>query len=67
MTFPQAVAELRTRFPRAAVGPTAIGGECYNRAVGVEFAKSKNWLYLGRDAQGRQLMVYYNESEHLIF
>lgn len=65
MTFHQAIAELRTKFPQAVMSPTAIQGECFERATQTDFKKSKGWLFTGRDIEG-ELLLYHNDTEHLI-
>jgi hypothetical protein len=63
MTFHQAIAELREKYPKAGMSPTAVRGECFDRRI--DFRKSKGWLYAGRDDHG-ELLLYYNETERLI-
>jgi hypothetical protein len=66
MAFQQVIAELRARYPRAVLGPTAMRGECFARAGGIEFKQSKGGMYKGRADDGHEVVVYYNDTEHII-
>lgn len=66
MTFAEAVAELRAKYRKAGLGPSAIRGECFDRARRVTFKRGKGGVYAGRDTDGTEVLVYYNDTEHLI-
>jgi hypothetical protein len=66
MTFREVVTELRARFPKAVMSPTASRGECYERACAADFKRNKNCTYVGLDGNGKEISLYLNESENLI-
>ncbi|QEL18889.1 hypothetical protein [Limnoglobus roseus] len=66
MRFQEAVAELRAKFPNAALSPSVVQGESVNRAVRIDFKKGKNWMFAGRDGDGTEVMVYFNDNERVI-
>ena len=66
MTFAETVAELRAKFPNADLSPSATQGPCFNRANRVGFKKDKGGMYSGRDTDGTEVLVYYNDTADLI-
>lgn len=66
MTFKEAVAELRAKYPKADLSPSAVRGEAFDRAAGVNFTRGKGWVYAGRAGDGAEVLVYYNDTEHSV-
>ena len=66
MTLVEAVAELMARHPKADVSPSVKKGSAATRAARVDFKKDKNGMYAGRDGDGTEVMVYYNDTAHVI-
>lgn len=66
MTFAEAVAELRARFPGADLSPAATRGPGFERAARVAFKKDTGGVYAGRDADGTEVLVYHNDTADLI-
>ena len=66
MTFEEAVAELRNKHPKAELSLAARHGEEARRAAGLTFKRDKGGLYAGRDADGTEVLVYFNDTANLI-
>jgi hypothetical protein len=66
MTFEEVVTELRGKFPKADVSAAATRGETAQRAAGLSFKRDKGGLYAGKDADGTEVLVYYNDTADLI-
>ncbi len=66
MTFVEAVAELMAKFPDAEMSPAAKHGKTLHRAARVEFKKDKGGMFSGRDADGTEVLVYFNDTANLI-
>jgi hypothetical protein len=66
MSFAEAVVELRGKYPKADMSPSAVRGQSVERAVGIDFEKGKGGVYTGRDTDGTEVLVYYNDTEHRI-
>jgi hypothetical protein len=66
MTFKEAVAELKAKHRRAELGLSVKSGECFKRAIGIDFLKGRGGMYAGRDADETEVLVYYNDTEHTI-
>jgi hypothetical protein len=66
MTYRDAVGELRAKFPKADLSPNVLHGESARRAVGVSFAKHKGGVFAGKDADGTEVLVYFNDTANLI-
>jgi len=66
MTFREAVAELRVKYPKADLSPSVVCGECSRRAAGIDFTRGRGGVYAGEDRDGSEVLVYYNETEHRI-
>ena len=66
MTFVEAMAALKTKHPKAELSPSVRMGSAANRAAQVRFKKDKGGLYAGRDADGTEVMVYYNDTAGVI-
>ncbi|MFO0851812.1 MAG: hypothetical protein U0871_25090 [Gemmataceae bacterium] len=66
MTFADAVAELWARHPKADLSPSVRGGPAFARAARVAFKKDKGGMYVGRDADGTEVLVYYNDTANVL-
>ncbi len=66
MTFVEAVAELMAKHPKADVSPSVKRGKAATRAARVDFKKDKGGMYAGRDADGTEVLVYFNDTAHVI-
>ena len=66
MTFVEAVAEVMAKFPGASLSPAATRGTCFERASRVAFKKDKGGMYSGKDADGTEVLVYFNDTANLI-
>lgn len=66
MTFAEALAELQTKHPKADMSPSTKRGSAASRAVRVDFKKDKGGLYVGHDADGTEVLVYYNPDAKVI-
>ncbi|HVK12704.1 MAG TPA: hypothetical protein VM597_28395 [Gemmataceae bacterium] len=66
MTFREAVAELRAKHPKADLSPAVVRGECSERAAGTAFTKGRGGVYAGKTANGTEVLIYYNDTEHRI-
>ena len=66
MTFEEAVAELVAKHPKADVSPSVKRGKAASRSVRVDFQKDKAGMYAGRDADGTEVLVYFNDNAHVI-
>ena len=66
MRFEEALAELRARHPKADLSPSTKIGEAVNRAGRVEFTRERGGMYAGRDADGTEVLVYYNDDARVI-
>ncbi len=66
MTFSDAVAELMGKFPDAGLSPSAARGRGVERAAGLSFKKDRGGVFAGKDADGTEVLVYYNDTADLI-
>lgn len=66
MTYREAVGELKAKFPKADLSPTVMFGESVRRAANVTFSKYKGGVYAGKDADGMEVLVYFNDTANLI-
>lgn len=66
MTYRQAVGELKAKFPKADMSPAVMFGESVRRAANVTFAKHKGGVYAGKDTDGTEVLVYFNDTANLI-
>ena len=66
MTFEEAVAELKGKFPEAGMSPSATCGKGVRRAAGLRFKMDRGGMYAGLDADGTEVLVYYNDTADLI-
>lgn len=66
MKFEEAVAELRAKYPKADLSPSVRRGTGFDRATRLTFARGKGGLYAGHDADGTEVLVYYNDDARVI-
>lgn len=66
MTFLEAVAELMAKHPEADVSPSVKRGKAASRAARVDFKKDKRGVYAGRDTDGTEVLVYFNDTARVI-
>ena len=66
MTFADAVAELWAKHPKAELSPSVRRGTAFARAVRVTFKKGEGGVYVGRDADGTEVLVYFNDTANVI-
>lgn len=62
MTFAEALAELRAKHPTADLSPSVQRGSGFDRAARVAFKKEKGFTFVGRDADGTEVVVYFNDT-----
>ncbi|MEO2088918.1 MAG: hypothetical protein ABGY75_05400 [Gemmataceae bacterium] len=66
MTYREAVGELKAKFPKAGLSPAVLFDESGRRAANVTFSKHRGGVYAGTDADGTELLVYFNDTANLI-
>jgi hypothetical protein len=66
MTYREAVGELKAKFPKADMSPSVMFGESIRRAANVTFSRHKGGVYAGKDADGMEVLVYFNDTANLI-
>lgn len=66
MTFAEAVAELWAQHPKAELSPSVRRGQAFTRAARVDFKKDKGGVYVGRDTDGTEVLVYFNDDAKVI-
>jgi hypothetical protein len=66
MTFTEAVAELWAKHPKADLSPSVKTGKAFNRAARLDFEKDKGGMYVGRDTDGTEVVVYFNDDARVI-
>ena len=66
MTFAEVVAELWAKHPNAQLSPSVKHGSAFTRAARVSFKKDKGGMYAGRDADGTEVLVYFNDNANVI-
>lgn len=66
MTFTEAVAALWAEHPKAELSPSVRRGKAFERAARVTFKKDKGGLYVGRDSDGTEVLVYFNDDAKVI-
>ena len=66
MTFVEAMKELKTKHPKAELSPSVKVGSAASRAAHINFKKEKGGIYAGRDADGTEVMLYYNDTAGVI-
>ena len=66
MTFAEAVAELWAKHPKADLSPSVKHGPAFTRAARVSFKLDKGGVYAGKDADGTEVLVYFNDTANVI-
>lgn len=66
MRFEETLAELRAKHPKADLSPSVQRGKAATRAARVDFKKDKGGLYVGRDTDGTEVLVYFNDDAKVI-
>lgn len=66
MTFAEAVAELWAKHPKSELSPSVKRGKAFTRAARVDFKKDKGGVYVGRDTDGTEVLVYFNDDAKVI-
>ena len=66
MTFAEAVAELWAKHPKADLSPSVKRGKAFTRAARVDFKKDRGGVYVRRDADGTEVLVYFNDDARAI-
>lgn len=66
MTFAEAVAAVWAEHPKADLSPSVKRGSAFTRAARVDFKKDKGGVYVGRDADGTEVLVYFNDHAGVI-
>lgn len=66
MTFTEAVAELWAKHPNVELSPSVKRGKAFTRAARVDFRKDKGGVYVGRDTDGTEVLVYFNDDAKVI-
>ena len=66
MTFTKAVAALWAKHPKADLSPSVKRGTAFERAARVKFKAGKGGVYAGKDADGTEVLVYFNDTANVI-
>jgi hypothetical protein len=66
MTFKEAIVEVLNKHQKAELSPSAQRGSASDRAKTVTFRKGKGGVYEGKDADGTEVLVYYNDQSGVI-
>ncbi|HEX4609810.1 MAG TPA: hypothetical protein VH092_16545 [Urbifossiella sp.] len=66
MTFTEAVAGLWAKHPKAELSPSVKHGPAFTRAARVTFKLDKGGMYSGRDADGTEVLLYFNDTANVI-
>ena len=66
MTFAEAIAELRIKYPKADLSPSVKHGKAASRAGRVDFKKDRGGMYVARDTDGTEVLVYFNDDAKVI-
>jgi hypothetical protein len=66
MTFTEAVTELWAKQPKAELSPSVKRGKAFTRAARLDFKKDKDGMYVGRDTDGTEVLVYFNDDARVI-
>ena len=66
MTFAEAVAELWGKHPKAELSPSVKHGTAFSRAARIKFKRDKGGMYSGRDTDGTEVLVYFNDTANVI-
>jgi hypothetical protein len=66
MTFVEAVEELKAKHPTADLSPSVKHGKAASRAARVDFKKARGGMYAACDADGTEVLVYFNDDARVI-
>jgi hypothetical protein len=66
MTFEEVLTQLRAKHPKADLSPSITTGKTVDRAARVVFKKERGGMYAGRDADGTEVLVYFNDNDNVI-
>jgi hypothetical protein len=66
MTFAEAVTELWARHPKAELSPSAKRGTAFTRAARLDFKLAKGGVYAGKDGDGTEVLLYFNDTANVI-
>jgi len=66
MTFQQALTELQAKHPKAEMSPSVRRGDAARRGIRLSFTKGKGGVYVGKDADGTEVLVYFNDTAGVI-
>ena len=66
MTFAEAVAALWAKHPKAELSPSVKRGTAFSRAARLAFSADKGGMYSGRDADGTEVLLYFNDTANVI-
>jgi hypothetical protein len=54
------------RHPKAELGPSVKRGTAFTRAARAAFKLDKGGMYSGQDADGTEVLVYFNDNANVI-
>ncbi|QEL19302.1 hypothetical protein [Limnoglobus roseus] len=66
MTIKEVIAELTAKYPKAKLSPSVQHGTALTRATKLKFKKEKGFTFVGKDTDGTEVMVYYNDTADAI-
>lgn len=66
MTFVEAVTELCAKHPKAELSPSVKTGSAFVRAARIDFKRDKGGIYAGKDTDGTEVLVYFNDNANVI-
>ena len=66
MTFAEAVAALWAKHPKADLSPSVKRGTAFTRAARIDFKPDKGGMHSGKDADGTEVLVYFNDTANVI-
>ncbi len=62
MKFAEAVEELWKLHPKADLSPSVKTGKAFTRAARLDFKKDKGGMYVGKDTDGTEVLLYFNDD-----
>lgn len=66
MTFVETLTQLCAKHPDADLSPSVRAGKTFDRAARVVFKKERGGVYAGHDADGTEVLVYFNDNANVI-
>jgi len=66
MTFVEVLGALKAKHPKADLSPSVKHGKAANRAARVDFKKDRGGMYIACDADGTEVLVYFNDDARVI-